>query len=402
MTSKNPYTERNDRYGEIGRAGFYRLFCFIAMAGIFCSLPAFAAVPDKLKSVEQTLAEQQKQEQSLARKVSEAKTGLKATQGELVKLAASIQENEQRMAGLDERIAAMEAEEKDLTARLESDYGSISDLILALERIRRIPPEAMIARPGAPLQTAQSAMLMQGILPGVTARAGDLAASLDHLQDIKTALAAEREQAEQTGAKLKEQYADLKDLAEKRKTQFQSSQSDYKEIQSAVSRISKEAQNLRDLVARLEKQEREAAARKPEKKTAQVLPRAGTAGLPVAGTVITGFGGKDDIGAVSQGIRVKTRSGALAVAPMGGIVKFAGAFRQYGQMVIIEHEGNYHSLVGGLGKISVAVGQSIKSGEPIGNMPDGASSNESATLYYELRRNGRPVDPASKLKSLRS
>ncbi len=382
----------------------WRLLCVIFIVFLFLPLHVHAADTDKLKSVEKSLAERKKEEQSLQQSMSKAKGDFRSTQNQLVKLGKSIIANEQKLAELDARIAEMEIQEKDLTAKLESDYGSISDLVLALERIRRIPPEAMIARPGAPLQTAQSAMLMQGILPAVNGRAGELAKNLEQLQQLKTSLAADREQAQATGEKLKAEQAELEELAEKRKLAFLSSQNNYQDIQKAVSRMSKEAQNLRDLMAKLEEQEREAAKTRKDSgwRVVQPLPRAGAAGLPVAGKVVTGFGGRDDIGAVSKGLSIRARPGALAVAPMGGVVKFAGSFRKMGQLVIIEHEGNYHSLIGGLGRISVAVGQSVKSGEPIGNMPGGASSEENGTLYYELRRNGRPVDPASKLKSLRS
>jgi septal ring factor EnvC (AmiA/AmiB activator) len=358
----------------------------------------------KLHDLEQKLVEQKAQQAALAKKMADAKDDLAGTQNGLVKLAASIRANEQELSALDTRMADLSKQDAELTQKLETDYGSISGLVLALERIRRIPPESLIARPGAPLQTAQSAMLLEGILPAVNARAEDVSAELRHLAQIRQSLADDRAKSAETGADLKKQYADMQDMLGRRKALFATTRSDYRESQKAVERMSQDADNLRDLMAKLaEEDRRQAEQAAAQRRPAKALPSAGIPNLPVAGAILTAYGGKDAIGATSEGIRVGTRPGAIVTAPMGGIVKFAGEFRNYGQLVIIEHEGDYHSLIGGLGRISVAVGQSIKSGEPLGNMKGGgASSTEATTLYYELRHHGRPIDPATKLRNLRS
>ncbi len=370
---------------------------------IATACPAFAQDNgEQLQSLEQTLQKEKSEQQALAQKMSTAKNEMDTTQNGLVKLARSIRDNEKSLAELDTRIAELAQQDANLTARLEKDYGSISNLILALQRIRRIPPEAVIARPGAPLQTAQSAMLLQGMLPAVNARAAELAANLEQLAKIRDSLAEERAKSVEAVEQLKSQSAEMQNLLGKRKTLFKSTRNDYETKQKDVARISKQADSLRDLVTKLEQQDREAAKTLEGKKVARSMPKAGIAGLPVSGPVVTAFGEKDNIGATSEGISVQAKPGNLVVAPMGGIVKFAGTFRNYGQLVILQHENGYHSLIGNLGKISVALGQSIKSGEPLGNMPSGASSHDALTLYYELRHNGRPVDPAIKLKDLRS
>jgi septal ring factor EnvC (AmiA/AmiB activator) len=87
---------------------------------------------------------------------------------------------------------------------------------------------------------------------------------------------------------------------------------------------------------------------------------------------------------------------------MGGIVRFADDFKNYGKLVIIEHKNGYHSLLGGLGRIDSAVGQPVKAGEPIGILPKASSRGGKPALYYELRRNGNPVDPGLILADLQS
>ncbi len=86
---------------------------------------------------------------------------------------------------------------------------------------------------------------------------------------------------------------------------------------------------------------------------------------------------------------------------MGGEIRFAGTFKNFGNMIIIEHEGGYHSLVAGLARIDTVVGQKVAPGEPVGVLPSGNPENP-AEVYYELRLNGRPVNPARKFAELKS
>jgi septal ring factor EnvC (AmiA/AmiB activator) len=95
------------------------------------------------------------------------------------------------------------------------------------------------------------------------------------------------------------------------------------------------------------------------------------------------------MGISSKGITIETRSGAQVVAPFDGRIEFAGPFRGYGQILIIEHADGYHSLLAGLGRIDGTVGQSLVAGEPVGAM----GSSDRPSLYLELRRHGQPINP---------
>jgi septal ring factor EnvC (AmiA/AmiB activator) len=75
---------------------------------------------------------------------------------------------------------------------------------------------------------------------------------------------------------------------------------------------------------------------------------------------------------------------------------FAGPFRGYGQIVIIEHEGDMHSLIGGFGRMDVSVGQKVAQGEPLG-LVDGPPASR-RDVYFELRNQGDPIDPKPRPK----
>ena len=99
----------------------------------------------------------------------------------------------------------------------------------------------------------------------------------------------------------------------------------------------------------------------------------------------------DAYGTTSKGLTIQTRQGAEIVAPYDGRVVYAGPFRGYGQILIIEHSEGYHSLLAGLSRIDAAAGQWVLAGEPVGAM--GQQETGEPELYLELRRNGRPINP---------
>jgi septal ring factor EnvC (AmiA/AmiB activator) len=110
--------------------------------------------------------------------------------------------------------------------------------------------------------------------------------------------------------------------------------------------------------------------------------------LPVVGSIVTGFGELSDSGIRSRGLTVATEPGAQVVAPARGRVVFAGPYKGFGQIVILDHGDGWSSLIADLGRLTVSSGRSVTAGSPIGVARTGASP----TVIVELRRQGRPVD----------
>ncbi|MDX1710123.1 MAG: peptidoglycan DD-metalloendopeptidase family protein [Rhodovibrionaceae bacterium] len=113
---------------------------------------------------------------------------------------------------------------------------------------------------------------------------------------------------------------------------------------------------------------------------------------PVRGRIEKLFGQPDPkTGVTSKGITLTARDGAQVVAPFDGQVAYAGQFRGYGSILILEHAGGYHTLLAGLTQINAVTGQWVLAGEPIGrlNKIDG----DGPRLYVELRRESQPINP---------
>jgi len=115
--------------------------------------------------------------------------------------------------------------------------------------------------------------------------------------------------------------------------------------------------------------------------------------LPVAGTVVTGLGELSDTGVRARGLTLATAPGAAIVAPTAGRVIYAGRFRRYGNIVIVDHGGGWTSLIAGLDAVLVKVGDTLSQGAPLGRAPQG----DAPRITVELRRQGRPVDLAQLL-----
>jgi septal ring factor EnvC (AmiA/AmiB activator) len=391
------------------------------IAFILCilSLPAFAQEVSPARhpsaQIELEKKETQARQKTLQADADKAKSELSDTQSELVNIAKKIKVNEERLSKLDARMKASQKEKEEIETRLKKDRASIGDLVLALERLDRTPPEAILARPGAPLETAQSAMLLQSILPNIYSRAESLKKDVSRLDAILSQLTRDQKDVKDTAMELSKRQDEMSGLLKKRKGLYAQTQTDLKQTEAALAEISSKSQNLKDLVARIEERERVAkeeertrvaAARQDEPKKASLLskltplPRAGSPQLPISGTIKLAYGSLDDFGAPSQGLKIEGRPSALVVAPMGGAVRYAGYFKNYGQIIIVEHQKDYHSLIAGLARIDTVVGQSVAAGEPVGILGKNGSDGGGPSLYYELRLKGQPINPSRKIAGL--
>jgi septal ring factor EnvC (AmiA/AmiB activator) len=122
--------------------------------------------------------------------------------------------------------------------------------------------------------------------------------------------------------------------------------------------------------------------------------------IPVNGVKIREFGAPDGVGGVEKGLSIATRAGAQVTAPVDGWVVYAGPFRSYGQLLILNAGGGYHILLAGMDRISVDLGQFVLTGEPVAVMGSAshiaailATGSSQPVLYIEFRKDGTPVDP---------
>lgn len=378
-------------------------------------LPAFAENPpvparkdQALNKYTNRLNQEEQAKGALKEKIQSVEQELVSTKDKLINIAEDIQNNETNLKTLQTRISNLENKKDELNKKLQSDKKSISRLITTLQRLRRTPPESMFAKNQEPFKTAQSISVMRNIIPSIEHHAEQLDATLNDLNNVTIDLKQKRMALMNESETLQNRRIKLSKLLNKRKDLHSKIDHDIRMREISIQKISLQAKNLEDLVARIKKQEREleekrkkAALLKKEKlkPRSPIISDSSEARLPISGIIRTGYNNTDELGAKSKGLTIEGRSESLVVAPLDGRVSYSGTFKRYGNLVIIEHADGYHSLIAGLGIINVAVGADIKSGEPIGSLPD-SSLNPRPTVYYELRRNGQPVNPAQKFAQL--
>ena len=150
-------------------------------------------------------------------------------------------------------------------------------------------------------------------------------------------------------------------------------------------------------------------APKPMKPTVPFDKMRGALAMPASGKRVVGYGERTEVGATSKGIVIETRASAQITSPSDGWIVYAGEFRSYGQLLIINAGGGYHIVLAGLTRIDVSVGQFVLAGEPVGAMgasgpgpesrrttagksQDGKAQDALPVLYVEFRKDGRPFD----------
>ncbi len=383
----------------------------VLIGGVFAPSHDTCAAPDKkeeqLESIKADLSEKTRQKKRLEQRVEKIESELMGIKTRLTKLGRSMRESEDKLKNTQERIANLETQKEQLSQSLEEERISIVKLILMLGRIRKTPPEAMIARPDTPYHIAQSALLMENIIPSVRQDVRTLMNKLKIIDELTAELKAEHMSMQESVAKLEKKHKELMVLVKEKEKIYAVVDEDLKARQLSVNAISLKARSLEDLINKINIEEKREIARQKQSKIFRRKPDYSAAfdnndpnaRLPVSGIIRTAFHDNDEYGSKSNGLMIEGRSGGLVIAPMSGKIQFVGSFKRFSNIVIIEHGGDYHSLIAGLGEINAQIGDIVKLGEPIGILPDSALIPR-PKLYYELRKNGAPVNPSVRFSEL--
>jgi septal ring factor EnvC (AmiA/AmiB activator) len=352
-----------------------------------------------------------------SRALREEVEGLRA---EMIAAAAAAQAREAELTVLEGQVAILNGQFEKKEAALLSQRGHLAGVLGSLQRVALAPPGALIAMPGRPVDTLRGAILLRAAIPAIEDEARILRGELEILSDLGADLAARRERVAGVAAELNRSRQKLETLFARKRALLDETEGQRKAASAQVARLAERAQTLRDLLEKLDaraamvppshKPPVPGTAAAPEPQPREPAPSLtparltrpaglrefseakGQVVLPARGDLTGGFGETTDFGVTRKGIVLRTRAEAQVVAPFDGQVVFAGPFRGYGLILIIEHSGGYHTLVAGLARVDAIVGQWVLAGEPVGLM--GNLDTEQTELYVELRRAGQPIDPS--------
>jgi septal ring factor EnvC (AmiA/AmiB activator) len=414
-------------------AGFAGISLSPAAAQVAASEPqATASSPEAIKQREQELEAARVQQKNAAELQQKLKADIAAIgqdrsklNQQLIDIAAQVRGVETRIGDAEARLRPLDTREQQIRSSLDSRRSEIVEVLAALQRAGRRTPPALLVRPEDALQSLRTAMLLGSVVPELHARAEKLASDLGELVGLRKTIAMERDRLAADRDKLNDDQARLAALVDERQRQQSAIEKDMDAEGARAVALSRQVDSLQGLIAKMEldlKSAAKAAATaslqgapaalngKPDlgalKDPARMRPAIafasakGLFAMPVNGVKIREFGGSDGSGGVEKGISLATKAGAQVTTPCDGWVVYAGPFRSYGQLLILNAGGGYHVLIAGMGRISVNIGQFVLTGEPVATMGTTsqvasilAANASQPVLYIEFRKDGTPIDP---------
>jgi len=406
----------------------------------------------RLDSEKSKLEAKERRSQDLQADVDKINAERERINARLVETAKLVQQSEGQLNLIESRLGDLDVQEAHLRETLETRRGSISMLLGAMLRMGRNPPPVMVASRKDVLSSFRSGTLLAPVLNELGGEAKALTEQLADLARVTRSIRKEGERLRAETGRLNDARMRLAGLQESKRQSLSERQAELVQVRKAATEISRSVSDLSELIARLDKEvaektglgtyEQEVAAAGPqpgspappaEAKAAAPapLPAAGnpsvvlapggervamlTPGrikpaipfpdakgllpLPAQGRRVLTFGEKTQYGSQSRGLVLETRYGGQVVSPSDGWIVYAGEFRSYGQLLIINAGGGYHILLAGLSQIDVQLGQFVLAGEPVGVMsaaaksPQAKAQDNAPILYIEFRKDKQPIDP---------
>ena len=372
-----------------------------------------------LKAAREAQSKSAETEAALKREIEQLGADRRKLNQDLIDTAGRIRGVEAKVTATEARLKPLDDNERSIRKSLDGRRAVIGEVLAALQRIGHRPPPALIASPEDALQSVRTAMLLGAVLPEMRHEVEALANDLTELLNVRKQIAAERDRLKNEVASLEQRThaheragrgtPEAADRARKgarrragarRRTGAPGGQSQRFDRQARAGARSRDQSRPRS--GRNDTRPAMSALRDPGRLAPAVAFASlrGQVPIPVNGVKLKEYGAPDGAGGVEKGLSIATRAGAQVTAPADGWVVYAGPFRSYGQLLILNAGNGYHILLAGMDRISVDLGQFVLTGEPVAVMGNGshiaailATGSSQPVLYIEFRKDGIPVDP---------
>ena len=328
----------------------------------------------------------------------------------LAALGLRIQSAEARLAASRAQLAIAAAQERQQSQRLADQQRPLMELVAQLQLLTRRPALALFVQPGATSDMIHSRAMIEAVLPLVRQRSAALRRQIDYSRQLRRSRQSAFANVERSTARLADQRVTLaRSAAQQRLRSVSLNSTAGLEADRAIA-LGQDAGDIGSLIERLELssdvRDRLARLSGPIARPGSVQDgRAQDSGenaglaprsrrpvyrLPVVGTVERGLGEQDSDGVRSRGLTIMTQAGAQVVAPADGRIVFAGLFRSFGRIIIIDHGDGWTSVITNMVAVSARVGETVSQGAPIGR-----AGPVRSRITVELRRAGQPIDIAT-------
>ena len=406
----------------------FSLIAFLAAEQYANAAPAANVSVSEVAKMEAEAKRVSKEQQAMEQKANKLKEELKNVNKKMIAAAKKIQNGEDEILKKQEELAVLQKHLNESEEKFNSENDMLIETLAALQNLALRPSEAVLVQPLSPVEVMRSSILLRGSVHSLESRASSIRQSIEDISNQKAQIALRLQDLEKDNKKLAMQQEDMKKLSQQKSTMYSQISSQSEEAKKKADMLASQAHNLRDLLEKLEKQKeiarrqmaekarlaREQAAAKLHEEShgleaineyensLQTLEQPavgfskakGRLSRPARGPLVTAFHSELSKGVYSNGIDIKTAAKAQVIAPYDGTVIFAGPFKNFANLVIIDHGEGYTSLLSGLGETDTEVGQTLLAGEPVGTMPADAGSK----LHIEIRKNNHPVNPNEWIK----
>ncbi len=428
-----------------------RLRSALLVVGLICALPWLARAQEdfsrdeakqKLDKTQQELQSNRAKEQGLAQDLATLAEERAKLNSELIEAGKRVQASEAKLSETEAKLAELTEQVDVIKNSITERKEAIVKMLSAMQRIGRTPPPALVTRRDDALAVVRGAMLLADVFPELKYQADNLSHELEGLVTVENGIRDQRDKEKSEAERLASEQASLDRLLEEKRRATAQGEAELADIRRVAAEQAQAVTDLNDLIERLDakiakveiaqydaelaaerallaREQQQALATPADESVVEIKPATskvafaspdrlkpalpfeaakGTLRLPAQGRRVKRFGETDASGNSLKGISLQTRAEARITAPADGWVVYAGEFRSYGQLLIINAGGGYHVLLAGMSRIDVSLGQFVLAGEPIAVMGDSAAPSQGddgsrPVLYVEFRKDGRPIDP---------
>lgn len=396
---------------------------------------------EQLRRVQGQIEDAAARSEAYDREVRQLGDETRSLRRRLVGLTARVLEKEAAVEEAEANLAVLEDREIAAQSLFEARSEALVETVAALQILQKNPPPALLVKPDDALEAARASILLAELAPALKEQADALAFKLTELRLIRSAVEDQRTTLMRADRELARERKGLEKSLAKRQKAWAAVSVRADEERQRLAKLAQTASTLEQLLANLnaivptfprQKPDPKQFASRSAETSRTLVPRpkqrgkkgssgglATSDGLEIAlmskargylrppalGRVVSAFDRPDGVNGHTKGVQIATQPGAQVIAPFDGEIVFAGPYLSYGQLLIIEAGEGYHLLLSGMSRIDGVVGQRLLAGEPIGLMgqasrPDGdgrdtqkARNAVKPHLYFEMRKNGKPIDP---------
>ena len=393
--------------------------------------PVMAADVSKadLAKMEREVQAQNLEHKKLQAQATQISLELTRISKDMIASAKQIQNSEEKISRMESELETLRADLKKAEENFVVEDDNLIKTLSALQNLALKPTEALFVQPLTPVEIIRSAMLLREAVPYLQENAARIREDLEKIENQKNLVEKQVARIIRQKKILENEHEQMKALVQRKSKIRNAVEIKSVKAKKKVERLASQANDLRDLLNKLEKQRQEKLRRQEEERRRlaelkaaearraaeetkkleekqradlikfkpEVISEVGENFVkakghllrPARGPVVTAYGEQMSKGVTSKGIIIKTRSQAQVISPYDGTVIFAGPFRGYGNLIIIEHGQGYLSLLAGLEEVDCELGQMLLAGEPVGQMPESGDTR----LYVELRKDNHPINP---------